>query len=47
VLDTANSDAERLYLRRMGWMPVGVIPGYALLPDGRPCDTRYFYRALK
>lgn len=46
VLDTASADAERLYLR-MGWTPVGVIPGYALLPDGRPCDTRYFYRELR
>lgn len=45
VLDTASPDAERLYLR-MGWTPVGVIPGYALLPDGAPCDTRYFYRQL-
>lgn len=45
VLDTASPEAERLYLR-MGWTPVGVIPGYALLPDGRPCDTRYFYRQL-
>ena len=46
VLDTANLEAERLYLR-MGWTPVGVIPGYALLPDGKPCDTRYFYRELR
>jgi GNAT superfamily N-acetyltransferase len=46
VLDTASPDAERLYLR-MGWTPVGVIPGYALLPDGAPCDTRYFYRQLR
>jgi GNAT superfamily N-acetyltransferase len=46
VLDTASPEAERLYLR-MGWTPVGVIPGYALLPDGAPCDTRYFYRELR
>lgn len=46
VLDTASADAERLY-ERMGWTSVGVIPGYALLPDGAPCDTRYFYRELK
>jgi GNAT superfamily N-acetyltransferase len=46
VLDTASPEAERLYLR-MGWTPVGVIPGYALLPDGKPCDTRYFYRILQ
>ncbi len=46
VLDTATgSDAERLY-ERAGWTRVGVTPGYALLPDGRPCDTTYFYKCL-
>lgn len=45
VLDTASAEAERLY-GRMGWTRVGVIPGYALLPDGRPCDTTYFYKRL-
>jgi GNAT superfamily N-acetyltransferase len=45
VLDTSSPEAERLYAR-MGWTRVGVIPGYALLPGGEPCDTTYFYRAL-
>jgi ribosomal protein S18 acetylase RimI-like enzyme len=45
VLDTASADAERLY-ERTGWRRVGTIPGYALLPDGQPCDTVYFYRVL-
>ena len=45
VLDTANDAAERLY-QRSGWMKVGVIPGYALMPDGAPCDTTYFYKSL-
>ncbi|ACL55173.1 GNAT family N-acetyltransferase [Methylobacterium nodulans] len=45
VLDTASPEAERLY-ERAGWSRVGVIPGYALLPDGRPCDTVYFFKAL-
>jgi hypothetical protein len=27
-------------------VPVGSIPGYALWPDGRPCGTTVFYRAL-
>jgi len=45
VLDTASADAERLYAR-MGWQRLGVIPGYALLPDGAACDTTYFYREL-
>jgi ribosomal protein S18 acetylase RimI-like enzyme len=45
VLDTASADAERLY-ERTGWQRVGTIPGYALLPDGRPCDTVCFYREI-
>jgi GNAT superfamily N-acetyltransferase len=46
VLDTASAEAERLYAR-MGWTRLGVIPGYALLPDGGVCDTTYFYRELR
>ncbi len=46
VLDTANPDAERLYAR-LGWIRVGAIPNYALLPAGGYCDTTYFYRALE
>ena len=45
VLDTASDDAERLY-ERMGWTRVGVIPGYALLPQGGLCRTTVFYRNL-
>jgi len=46
VLDTVTGDpAERLY-ERMGWTKVGVIPNYALYPDGRPCDTTVFWKAL-
>lgn len=46
VLDTVDgSDAERLY-RRLGWQSCGVIPGYALWPQGGLCATHYFYRAL-
>lgn len=45
VLDTASAEAERLYARQ-GWQRVGVIPGYALLPTGEPCDTAYFYKVL-
>jgi GNAT superfamily N-acetyltransferase len=46
VLDTALGDnAERLYTRA-GWNRVGVIPGYALFPDGRPCDTVVFWKQV-
>jgi ribosomal protein S18 acetylase RimI-like enzyme len=46
VLDTVTGDAaERLY-ERLGWTRVGVIPNYALYPDGRPCDTTVFWKSL-
>ena len=45
VLDTASDDAERLY-ERQGWMRVGAIPGYALLPHGGLCQTTVYYRNL-
>jgi GNAT superfamily N-acetyltransferase len=45
VLDTASDEAERLYARS-GWARVGAVPGYALLPDGRPCDTVYYYKQI-
>ncbi|MDP1534953.1 MAG: GNAT family N-acetyltransferase, partial [Rubrivivax sp.] len=45
VLDTASDDAERLY-QRQGWQLGGSIPGYALLPAGGLCTTRYYYREL-
>jgi GNAT superfamily N-acetyltransferase len=46
VLDTVTGgDAERLY-ERLGWTRVGVIPKYALFPDGRFCDTTVFWKAL-
>jgi GNAT superfamily N-acetyltransferase len=45
VLDTASAEAERLY-ERGGWQRVGTIPKYALLPDGPPCSTVFFYKDL-
>ena len=46
VLDTVpDSPADRLY-RRAGWTPVGVIPGFAMMPDGIPCDTRLFWKKI-
>jgi len=45
VLDTASDDARRLY-ERLGWIKVGDIPAYALLPDGTPCATTYYFREL-
>jgi GNAT superfamily N-acetyltransferase len=43
VLDTASGTAERLY-ERLGWQRVGVVPDYALMPDGELCATTFFYK---
>jgi len=45
VLDTGSPEAERLY-ERAGWVKVGVIPNFALWPQGGLCDTTFFYKAL-
>jgi len=46
VLDAVTGgDGERLY-QRLGWKMVGVIPGYALMPQGGLCSTTVLYRDL-
>ena len=46
VLDAVTGgDAARLY-ERLGWVKVGDIPGYALMPLGDVCSTTVFYRNL-
>jgi GNAT superfamily N-acetyltransferase len=46
VLDAVtNGDAARLY-ERLDWVRVGDVPNYALMPDGAPCSTTYYYRNL-
>jgi ribosomal protein S18 acetylase RimI-like enzyme len=45
VLDTASGAAERLYARG-GWQRVGVIPDYAMWPQGGFCDTTIFWKRV-
>ncbi len=45
VLDTAGSEAERLYVRG-GWQRVGVISDYAMWPAGGFCDTTIFWKRV-
>jgi GNAT superfamily N-acetyltransferase len=46
VLDTVTgSDGERLY-SRLGWEKVGIIPDYALWPQGGLCATTVFYKQV-
>lgn len=47
VLDAVTGgDAARLY-ERLGWVRVGDIPRYALMPDGAACGTTYYYKDLR
>jgi GNAT superfamily N-acetyltransferase len=46
VLDTKRGDSAESLYRRSGWVEVGVIPGYALNPDGSVCDTVVFYKSF-
>src|SRR5215467_8171090 len=46
VLDTASDDAERLY-GRGGWQRCGHVPDYALLPDGTPWGTTFYFKFLR
>jgi len=46
VLDAVTGgEGARLY-ERLGWVRVGDIPGYALMPRGGLCSTTVYYRDL-
>lgn len=46
VLDAVTGgDGARLY-ERYGWLRAGDVPRYALMPDGTPCGTTFYYRDL-
>jgi GNAT superfamily N-acetyltransferase len=46
TLDTKRGDpAERLY-RKLGWNELGMIPGYAMNPDGTPHDAVFFWKEI-
>ncbi len=42
---TAGSPAERLY-EKLGWQRLGVMPNHALMANGEPSDTTFFWKAL-
>jgi GNAT superfamily N-acetyltransferase len=46
VLDTVpGENGYRLYMRN-GWTRAGIIPDYAMFPDGQLCDTAVFWKRL-
>ena len=44
-ITATGSDAEKIY-PRFGWERVGVIPDYALWPQGGFCATTLFYKRV-
>lgn len=45
-LDTATGSAAEAIYTHLNWKSVGVIPNYALYPDGSHCATTLFYKGL-
>jgi GNAT superfamily N-acetyltransferase len=41
-----DGDAARLY-EKLGWVRVGDVPNFALMPDGARCSTTFYYRLLE
>ena len=46
VLDTVPGENGHRVYRRAGWTQSGIIPDYALFPDGRLCDTAVMWKRL-
>jgi GNAT superfamily N-acetyltransferase len=46
LLDTCRGTAAEHLYTALGWTRVGVVPNFALNPDGSPCDTVFFYKQL-
>lgn len=47
VLDTDQASGALDFYRELGWVEVGTIPRYALMPDGSDCATTFFYKELR
>ena len=44
LLDTCKGGAAEQLYTSLGWIRVGVVPNFALNPDGSWCDTVFFYK---
>jgi GNAT superfamily N-acetyltransferase len=47
VLDTVPGENGHRVYKRAGWTQSGIIPDYALFPDGRLCDTVVMWKRLE
>lgn len=46
TLDTVTGGAADFLYEKLGWTRVGVIPDYALMPDGAMASTTIFFKAV-
>jgi GNAT superfamily N-acetyltransferase len=46
LLDTCQGDAAEPLYRSLGWTELGVVPDYALYPDGRFVGTVFFWKRI-
>lgn len=44
VLDTVTGSEADAFYRSLGWHEVGVVPDFALMPDGQLTSTTYFWK---
>jgi ribosomal protein S18 acetylase RimI-like enzyme len=47
VLDTVPGESGHRLYQRAGWTQTGLVPDYALFPDGRLCDTAIMWKRLE
>jgi len=47
VLDTVPGESGYRLYTRAGWTQSGIVPDYAMFPDGRLCDTAVFWKNLR
>jgi GNAT superfamily N-acetyltransferase len=47
MLDTVTGSAAEALYRATGWTELGVMPNHALLPDGTPAATTFFWKDLR
>ena len=47
ILDTVTDSAADSMYRSLGWRETGVVPNYAMLPDGTPWAATFFWKDLR
>ena len=47
MLDTVTGSAADALYRATGWHELGVMPNHALLPDGTPAATTFYWKDLR